>query len=228
MRIDIITVHPQLFEGPLNFSMVKRAQDKKLAEIVLHDLREFGLGKSRQVDDYQFGGGAGMVMMAEPLSNCIEKLKSEREYDHIIYFTPEGKTFNQQMANSLSLTNNLMMICGHYKGIDDRIRQLYVTLEISIGDFVLTGGELPAAMVADAVARLIPGVLGNEESALSDSFQDGLLAPPVFTRPADFKGLKVPEILLSGHQKNIEDWRMEQAVEKTRNLRPDLYDKLDL
>lgn len=224
MHIDFISAVPELLDSPLSHSMMKRALDMNLLTVKSHNLREFSTNNYKQIDDYQYGGGAGMVLMCEPLSKCIEKLMSERNYDEIIYLTPDGDTFNQKIANSLSLKENLMMICGHYKGIDQRIRDLYVTSEISIGDFVLTGGELAAAMVTDSIVRLIPGVLGNEESALSDSFQDNLLAPPVYTRPAEFKGHKVPEILLSGHQKNIEDWRMEMAMEKTKNTRPDLLD----
>lgn len=222
MRIDIITVLPDLLESPLSHSIMKRARDKNLLEVNLVNLRNFGIGERKQVDDYQYGGGAGMVMMCEVLANCIESLKSERDYDEIIYVTPDGKTFDQKTANTLSLKNNVMIICGHYKGIDERIRQLYVTREISIGDYVLSGGELAAVVIVDAVGRLIPGVLGDETSALTDSFQDELLAPPVYTRPEEFKGLKVPEILLSGHERKIEDWRHEQAIERTKTRRPDL------
>lgn len=222
MRIDIITVQPALLDGPLNHSMVKRAVDKGFAEIHLTNLREYALNKYGQVDDYQFGGGAGMVLMCEPIANAIDQLKSQRHYDEIIYTTPDGDVWNQKQANQLSLKENIIILCGHYKGIDERIRQLYVTKEISIGDFVLTGGELAAAIIADSVVRLIPGVLGNEESALSDSFQDGLLAPPVYTRPKEFRGLSVPDVLLSGHTKNIENWRHEQAELRTQNRRPDL------
>ncbi len=222
MRIDIITVQPALLDGPLNHSMVKRAVDKGFAEIHLTNLRDFALNRYGQVDDYQFGGGAGMVLMCEPIANAIDQLKSQRQYDEIIYTTPDGDVWNQKQANQLSLKENIIILCGHYKGIDERIRQLYVTKEISIGDFVLTGGELAAAIIADSVVRLIPGVLGNEESALSDSFQDGLLAPPVYTRPKEFRGLSVPDVLLSGHTKNIENWRHEQAELRTQNRRPDL------
>lgn len=222
MRIDIITVQPALLDGPLNHSMVKRAIDKGFAEIHLTNLRDFALNRYGQVDDYQFGGGAGMVLMCEPIANAIEQLKAQRHYDEIIYTTPDGDVWNQKQANQLSLKENIIILCGHYKGIDERIRQLYVTKEISIGDFVLTGGELAAAIIADSVVRLIPGVLGNEESALSDSFQDGLLAPPVYTRPKEFRGLSVPDVLLSGHTKNIENWRHEQAELRTQNRRPDL------
>ncbi|TXB61824.1 tRNA (guanosine(37)-N1)-methyltransferase TrmD [Phaeodactylibacter luteus] len=224
MRIDIITVLPELLESPLGHSIMKRAQDKGLLQVVVHDLRAFGHGKHRQVDDYQYGGGAGMVMMAEPLVNCIEQLQAERGYDEVIYMTPDGKRFAQPTANRLSLLTNLMIICGHYKGIDERVREHFVTMEISIGDFVLSGGELPAAMVVDAVGRLLPGVLNDETSALFDSFQDNLLAPPVYTRPEEFRGWKVPDILLSGHSRKIEDWRYEQALKRTQERRPDLLE----
>lgn len=222
MRIDIITVMPELLESPLNHSMMKRAQEKGLLEIKLHHLRNYAVNKYGQVDDMQYGGGAGMVMMCEPLSKAIESLTSERTYQEIIYLTPDGNTFNQQVANRLSLHENLIMICGHYKGIDQRIRDLYVTLEISIGDYVLSGGELAAAVLVDSIGRLIPGVLNDETSALTDSHQDGLLAPPVYTRPAEFKGLTVPEILLSGNFAKIEEWRHEQAVTRTAERRPDM------
>jgi tRNA (guanine37-N1)-methyltransferase len=218
---------PGLLESPLGQSIPKRATDKKLAEIHIHNLHEYGLGKYRQIDDYPFGGGAGMVLMPEPLSNLIEKLQAERHYDEIIYTSPDGEKFEQRIANALSLMQNIMIICGHYKGIDQRIRDLYVTREISLGDFVLSGGEIAAAAIADAVIRLLPGVLGNEESALSDSFQDGLLAPPLYTRPELFKNQKVPDILLSGNHKKIETWRLEQSMERTQKLRPDLFKKLD-
>ena len=219
MHIDIITVLPELLEGPLNHSILKRAQDKKLAEIVVHNLRDYSTNKHRRVDDYPFGGSAGMVMQVEPIDRIISKLKSERNYDEIIYTSPDGETFNQPMANSLSLCQNLIILCGHYKGIDYRIREHLITKEISIGDYVLTGGELAAAIISD-----IPGAIGDEQSALSDSFQDNLLAPPVYTRPAEYKGWKVPEILLSGHQRKIEEWQHEQSIERTRRLRPDLLD----
>jgi len=222
MRIDIISAVPELLYGPLNHSIPKKAQDKGLAEIVVHNLHEYGIGKYRQIDDYPFGGGAGMVLMCEPLSNIIEKLKSEREYQYVIYTTPDGNPFNQPLANQLSIGGNLMIICGHYKGIDQRIRDEYVNLEISLGDFVLSGGEIAAAAITDAVVRLIPGVIGNEESALSDSFQDNLLAPPLFTRPEIFHDRKVPEVLLSGNHKKIEEWRLDQSIERTQQLRPDL------
>ncbi len=222
MRIDIISVIPGLLEGPFSHSIMKRARDKGLLEVHVHDLRQWGLGKHKQLDDYQFGGGAGMVMMCEPLANCIEEFKDQREYDEIIFMTPDGKRYDQKMANRLSLFNNLLIICGHYKGIDERIREHFVTMEISVGDYVLSGGELGAAIVVDSIGRLIPGVLGDETSALFDSFQDDLLAPPVYTRPSDFRGWKVPEILLSGHTKKIEEWRYEKSMERTQNRRPDL------
>ncbi len=224
MRIDIITVLPELLESPLNHSIMKRAKERGLLDIHLHQLREFAVNKHGQVDDTQYGGGAGMVIMCEPLSDCIEKLKAERAYDDIIYLTPDGNTFHQKMANTLSLKENVMMICGHYKGIDQRIRDLYVTMEISIGDYVLSGGELAAAILVDSIGRLIPGVLNDETSALTDSHQDGLLAPPVYTRPAEFKGLKVPEVLLNGHFKMIEEWRQEEALKRTAERRPDLME----
>lgn len=224
MRIDILTIFPTMFNGPFNHSIIKRAMDKGLAEIHLHDLRDYSTDKHRSVDDYAFGGGAGMVMRVEPISSCIEKLKQEREYDEIIFLTPDGERLDQQIANTLSLKGNLMMLCGHYKGVDERIRELYITREISIGDYVLSGGELGAAVLVDSLLRLIPGVLGDETSALSDSFQDQLLSPPVYTRPREFKGLHVPDILLSGHQAKIDQWRMEQALERTRKRRPDLLD----
>lgn len=225
MQIDIITVHPELLESPFQHSIMKRAQEKALINVEVHDLREFGLGKHQQVDDYQFGGGAGMVMMVEPLVNCIEHLQSLRTFDEIIYLTPDGHRFDQKMANKLSLKNGLLLICGHYKGIDERIREHFVTMEISIGDFVLSGGELAAAVVVDAIGRLIPGVLGDETSALFDSFQDELLAPPVYTRPAEFRGWEVPEVLQSGHFQKIEEWRYEQALKRTEERRPDLLKK---
>ena len=222
MRIDIITVLPELLESPLNHSIMKRAKDKGLLEVHLHNLRKWSINTHGQVDDYQYGGGAGMVMMCEPLANAIESLTKERSYDDIIYVTPDGKTFNQKTANQLSLKENLIIICGHYKGIDQRIRDNYVTIEISIGDYVLSGGELAAAIIVDSVGRLLPGVLNDETSALFDSFQDNLLAPPVYTRPEDFRGWKVPEILLSGNQGKIEDWRNEQSLLLTEKKRPDL------
>lgn len=224
MRIDIITVLPELLHSPFEHSIMKRAQQKGLLEVVLHDLRSFGLGKHRQVDDYQYGGGAGMVMMVEPLSKCIESLKSDRSYDEIIFLTPDGTCLNQSISNQLSLKGNLLMICGHYKGIDERIRDKYITMEISIGDYVLSGGELAAAVLVDSIGRLIPGVLNDETSALFDSFQDDLLAPPVYTRPADYNGQKVPDILLSGNEGAIQKWRYEKSLERTRDRRPDLLD----
>lgn len=222
MRIDIITVLPELLRSPFEHSILKRAQNRGLVEVNLIDLRDYGLGKHKQVDDYAFGGGAGMVMMIEPIANCINKLKAERSYDEIIYMTPDGETFNQQTANSLSLLKNIIILSGHYKGVDERIREHFITKEISIGDYVLSGGELPAAVVSDAIIRLIPGVLNDETSALTDSFQDNLLAPPVYTRPAEYNGWKIPDILLSGHEKNIEKWRHEKAIERTTKRRPDL------
>ncbi len=222
MQIDIITVAPELLDSPFSHSIMKRAQEKGLLSVRTHNLREWAINKHGQVDDYQYGGGAGMVMMCEPLSNAIEHLQKTTTYDEIIYMTPDGETFQQHTANHLSMKENLLIICGHYKGIDQRIRDLYVTKEISIGDYVLSGGELAAAVVIDAIGRLIPGVLNDETSALFDSFQDNLLAPPVFTRPAEFKGLQVPDILLTGHPVKIEDWRYEQSLQRTKERRPDL------
>lgn len=222
MQIDIITVVPGLLEGPFSHSILKRAEDKGLAKVRVHNLRDYATGKQKQVDDYAFGGGAGMVMMIEPINRCIAALKSERAYDEVIYMTPDGEAFDQKMANALSLKGNLIILCGHYKGVDERVRQHLITTEISIGDFVLSGGELAAAVITDAIIRLIPGVLNDETSALTDSFQDGLLAPPVFTRPAEFEGMKVPEILLSGHNAKIENWRFEESVRRTQEKRPDL------
>ena len=224
MRIDIISVVPALFDSPFGHSIMKRAQEKGLLNVKVHNLRDFTPYKHGQVDDYQFGGGAGMVMMPEPLAICIEKLSEEVQYDEIIYMTPDGTRFDQRTANSLSLKENLLIICGHYKGIDERIRKMFVTKEISIGDFVLSGGELAAAIVVDAIGRIIPGVLNDETSALTDSFQDNLLAPPVYTRPAEFRGEKVPEILLSGDPKKVENWRYEMSVERTKQRRPDLLE----
>lgn len=224
MIIDIITVSPELLTSPFSHSIMKRAQDKGLLTVRTHNLREWALNKYGQIDDYQYGGGAGMVMMCEPLANAIEHLQQTTTYDEIIYMTPDGPTFNQQAANQLSMKENLLIICGHYKGIDQRIRDLYVTREISIGDYVLSGGELAAAVVVDAIGRLLPGVLNDETSALFDSFQDNLLAPPVYTRPAEFKGLKVPDILLSGDPKKVEDWRHEQSVQRTKERRPDILE----
>lgn len=213
---------PEMLESPLNCSILKRAQEKGLAQICVHNLRDYTHDRHRKVDDYPFGGEAGMVMKVQPVDECITQLRAERDYDEVIFVTPDGKTFDQPTANALSLLDNIILLCGHYKGIDYRIREHFVTREISIGDYVLTGGELPAAVIADAVVRLIPGVIGDEQSALFDSFQDNLLAPPVYTRPADYKGWKVPDILLSGHQAKIDQWRYDQALERTRRLRPDL------
>ena len=225
MRIDILTLFPQMFEVPFSESIISRARERGMVEIVTHDIRNYSTDKHKRVDDYPFGGGAGMVMMIEPIAACIEDLKSQRDYDHILFMTPDGKTFNQKMANTLSLSGNVMILCGHYKGIDHRVREHYITGEISIGDFVLTGGELAAAVVVDAVIRLIPGVISDETSALTDSFQDNLLSPPVYTRPAEFNGWRVPDILLSGHEAKIDQWREQQAFERTRLLRPDLLNQ---
>lgn len=222
MHIDILTVLPELLESPFGHSMMKRAQEKGLLSIKVHQLRKWAVNDYGQVDDYQYGGGAGMVMMCEPLAKAIEELSQQRKYDEIIYMTPDGATFNQKMANAFSLKENLLIICGHYKGIDERIREHYVTKEISIGDFVLSGGEIPAALLVDAIGRLIPGVLNDETSALTDSFQDNLLAPPVYTRPVDFRGWKVPDVLMSGNHKLIDEWRHEQSVQRTKDKRPDL------
>lgn len=222
MNIHILTVVPELLESPLSHSIMKRARDKGLLQVHIHHLRRWAINEYGQVDDYQYGGGAGMVMMPEPLANAIDELQQEQKFDEIIFLTPDGETFNQKIANSFSLKQNLLLICGHYKGIDQRIREQYVTKEISIGDYVLSGGELAAAILVDAIGRLIPGVLNDETSALTDSFQDNLLAPPVYTRPAEWRGNKVPDILLSGNTAKIEEWRYEQAVERTRERRPDL------
>lgn len=222
LHIHILTVLPELLESPFAHSIMKRAQEKGLLEIHVHQLRKWAVNKYGMVDDYQYGGGAGMVMMCEPLANAIDELQKEHPFDEIIYMTPDGSRFDQKRANLLSLKNNILIICGHYKGIDERIRQQYVTMEISIGDYVLSGGELAAAVVVDAIGRLIPGVLNDETSALTDSFQDNLLAPPVYTRPADFRGMTVPDILLQGDPKKVEDWRYEQAVQRTKDRRPDL------
>lgn len=223
MRLDIITTLPQLIESPFSDSILQRAQTKGLVEIHLHNLRDYSTSKHKTVDDYAYGGGAGMVLMAEPIAACIETLTTQREYDELIYMTPDGARFDQQMANTLSGKKNLLILCGHYKGVDERIREKYITKEISIGDYVLSGGELAAAVVSDAIIRLIPGVLNDETSALTDSFQDGLLAPPVYTRPEEFAGKKVPSILLSGDTKAIDDWRMDQAMQRTKDRRPDLF-----
>ena len=225
MRIDILTLFPEMFDGPLSESIMKRAVEKGLVEICFHHIRDYSEDKHNRVDDYPFGGGAGMVMRIEPIAKLIEELKGQRDYDEIIYTTPDGETFNQRLANKLSLSGNIMILCGHYKGIDQRVRDLYITKEISIGDFVLTGGELAAAVMIDAIVRLVPGVISDETSALTDSFQDNLLSPPVYTRPADFRGHKVPDVLLSGHEKKIEEWREQQAYARTKKLRPDLLDE---
>lgn len=224
MRIDIISVLPQMFSGLIDCSILKRAQDKDLVEIVVHNLRDYTTDKHHRVDDYPFGGEAGMVMQIEPIDNAISALKQARDYDEIIYTSPDGEIFDQPMANRMSSYQNIIILCGHYKGIDYRIREHLITKEISIGDFVLTGGELAAAVMADAIVRLIPGAIGDEQSALSDSFQDNLLAPPVYTRPAEYKGWRVPDILLSGHQAKIDEWKLQQAMERTERLRPDLLD----
>lgn len=224
MRIDIISVLPQMLEGTINCSILKRAQDKNLVEIQLHNLRDYSTDKHHRVDDYPFGGEAGMVMQIEPIDNIISLLKSQRTYDEVIFTSPDGERFNQKMANRMSSFENIIILCGHYKGIDYRIREHLITKEISIGDYVLTGGELAAAIITDAVVRLIPGAIGDEQSALSDSFQDNLLAPPVYTRPAEYKGWKVPEILLSGHEAKIGEWKLQQAISRTKQLRPDLLE----
>ncbi len=225
MHIDIITLHPDLLQSPFQHSIVKRAIEKKLVEVDFINLRDYGIGKYKQVDDSPFGGGAGMVMTIEPIAKCIEELKSKRTYDEIIYLTPDGEVFNQDKANQFSMAKNIILLCGHYKGIDERVRELFITREISIGDYVLSGGELPAAIFCDAIIRLLPGVLSDETSALYDSFQDNLLAPPVYTRPAEYNGLKVPEVLLSGDPKKVEDWRLAQSVERTKQRRPDVWKK---
>jgi tRNA (guanine37-N1)-methyltransferase len=224
MRIDIITVLPELLRSPFEASILKRAIDKGLVEVHIHNLRDYSTLKHKNVDDYQFGGGAGMVMMIEPIDACISKLKAQRKYDEVIYMTPDGETLNQGIANRMSLLTNIIILCGHYKGVDQRVRDHFITKEISIGDFVLSGGELAAAVVSDAIIRLIPGVLSNETSALTDSFQDNLLAPPVYTRPAEYKGWKVPDVLLSGHAANIDKWREDKALEHTQKRRPDLLE----
>ncbi len=225
MHVDIISLLPELLNSPLSHSIMKRAQDKGLLTVKTHNLRQWAVNEYGQVDDYQYGGGAGMVMMCEPLVNAIESLQKEKKYDEIIYLTPDGQTLDQQMANQLSLKENILMICGHYKGIDERIREHYITKEVSIGDYVLSGGELAAAVLVDAIGRLLPGVLNDETSALTDSFQDHLLAPPVYTRPSEFKGWKVPDVLLSGDPKKIDEWRHEMAIERTRERRPDIFKK---
>ncbi len=226
MRIDIITLFPEMFDGPFSHSIIKRAKDKQLVDIHLHQLRDYSPDKKhRRVDDYAFSGGAGMVMMIEPVANAIESLQSKRHYDEVIYMSPDGELFDQAMANQVSMFENIMILCGHYKGIDERIREHFITKEISVGNYVLSGGELGAAIVTDAVVRLIPGVLGNESSALTDSFQNNLVSPPVYTRPRDFRGWKVPDILLSGNEKNIDQWKLEQAIERTKIRRPGLLDE---
>lgn len=225
MRIDIITVSPELIKSPFEYSIIKRAIDKNLVEVHFHDLRTYALNEYGKIDDYQFGGGAGMVLMIEPIDKCISQLKSERTYDEIIYMTPDAPTLNQKTANHLSLNENIIILCGHYKGVDQRVRDLFITKEISIGDYVLSGGELGAAVLCDTIIRLIPGVLGDETSALTDSFQDDLLSPPVYTRPSDYKGLEVPKILLSGNFPKIEEWRNEQSFERTKKIRPDLLEE---
>lgn len=225
MRIDIITCLPRLLDSPFSHSILQRAQEKGLVEVVVHDLRNWAHNKQKQLDDYAYGGGAGMVMMIEPIDLCISELKAEREYDEVIYMTPDGERLNQGMANQLSMKKNIIILCGHYKGVDERVREAFITKEISIGDYVLSGGELAAAVLSDALIRLLPGVLSDETSALTDSFQDNLLAPPVYTRPAEYKGMKVPEVLLSGHQQKIEDWRTQKAIERTEARRPDLLDE---
>ena len=222
MRIDIITCLPRLLEGPFSDSILKRAQDKELVEVHVHDLRQYATDKHKRVDDYAYGGGAGMVLMIEPIARCIRALQENREYDELIYTSPDGELFTQTVANELSIKKNLLILCGHYKGVDERVREHFVTRELSIGDYVLSGGELAAAVISDAIIRLIPGVLSDETSALTDSFQDGLVAPPVYTRPAEFEGHTVPDILLSGHEKNIEQWRFERSVQRTKERRPGL------
>ncbi len=224
MRIDILTIHPKLLKSPFEHSILQRAVDKKIVDIKLHDIRSYSTEKHKKVDDYQFGGGAGMVMCIQPIADCIDQLKSERNYDAVVYMTPDGERLEQSIANHYSTFENIIILCGHYKGVDQRIRDYYITHELSIGDFVLTGGELAAALFCDSIIRLIPGVISNETSALTDSFQDNLLAPPVYTRPAEFNNWKVPEILLSGNFPKIEEWRYEQALERTKNRRPDLLD----
>ena len=227
MRIDLLTVLPEMFESPLGCSIIKRARNKGLVDIHVHNLRDYTTNRHRKVDDYPFGGEAGMVMQVEPIDRAITALKAERDYDEVIFTSPDGETFDQPMANSMSLLENIIILCGHYKGVDYRVREHLITREISIGDYVLTGGELPALVITDAIVRLIPGAIGDEQSALSDSFQDNLLAPPVYSRPADYKGWRVPNILLSGHQARIDQWRYDQAMERTRRLRPDLLDPAD-
>ncbi len=225
MRIDILTILPELLEGPFSASIMKRAQEKGHAEIHLHNIRDYSTNKQKSVDDYQYGGGAGMVMACQPIAACIDKLQSERTYDEVIFMTPDGEVLEQEMANELSLKGNILILCGHYKGVDERIREHYITKEVSIGSYVLSGGELAAAVLTDSIVRLIPGVLNDETSALTDSFQDNLLSPPVYTRPPEFNGMKVPEVLMSGHFKKITEWREQKALERTKERRPDLLNK---
>ena len=225
MRIDLITIFPEMFDGPFSESIIKRSKQKGLVEIHLHQLRDYTTDKHRKVDDYAFSGGAGMVMLIEPVARCIDSLKSERDYDEVIYMSPDGQILEQKMANSISLMHNIIVLCGHYKGIDERIREHFITREISIGDYVLSGGELAAAVLVDSVIRLIPGVLGDETSALSDSFQDGLVSPPVYTRPRDYRGWQVPDVLLSGNEKLISEWKLEEALKRTEERRPDLLNE---
>ncbi len=225
MRIDIISAQPKLLESPFSHSILKRAQDKGIVEIMVHDLRDYSINNQQQIDDYAFGGGAGMVLRIEPIAKCMDKLLAERTYDAVIYMTPDGETLNQSTSNQMSMFENILILCGHYKGVDQRVRDKYITHEISIGDYVLTGGELGAAVLVDSILRLIPGVINDETSALTDSFQDNLLAPPVYTRPAEYDGMKVPDILISGHLKKIEEWRFEQSIERTKERRPDIYEK---
>jgi len=227
VRIDILTLFPEMFENVFSHSIIKRAKEREKITLRIHNIRDYSLDKHKRVDDYPFGGQAGMVMLIEPIDLCISKLKKERKYDAVIFMTPDGMTFTQQTANRLSMYENIIILCGHYKGVDERVRELFVTEEISIGDFVLSGGELPAMVLVDAIARIIPGVLNDETSALSDSFQDGLLSPPVYTRPANYQGHKVPEVLLSGNSKLIEEWSLKQQIERTKQRRPDLLDKFN-
>lgn len=226
MRIDILTLFPEMFNGVFSLSIIKKALTRNKLEIHLHDIRDYSKDKHKRVDDYPFGGGAGMVMMIEPIADCIQSLQSERHYDAVLFMAPDGQTFNQHKANQLSLYENIIILCGHYKGVDERVRELFITEEISIGDFVLSGGEIAAMTIVDAIARILPGVLNDETSALSDSFQDGLLSPPVYTRPANYNGHEVPSVLLSGNERLINDWKLEQQLERTRTRRPDLYDKI--
>lgn len=225
LHIDILTVHPDLLKGPFDHSILKRAQQKQIVEVEIHNIRNYTTDKHHSTDDYQFGGGAGMVMMIEPIDNCLKHLKTKRVFDEVIYMTPDGERLNQQISNQLSMKGNIAILCGHYKGVDERVREHFITREISIGDYVLSGGELPAAVLIDSIVRLVPGVLGDETSALFDSFQDNLLAPPVYTRPEIYNDWKVPDILLSGHFKNIEDWRYNEAMERTKSRRPDLLNE---